>query len=83
MTPTGLEQRVRGILARIGVRGADEVPGGASLNDAGLVDSFLLLELIAALEEELGIAIHNREVVPENLDSVDALVAFAASKGAG
>ena len=55
----------------------------ASLYDTGVVDSFLLLQLLATLEAEFGIVIHNREVVPENLDSVDALVAYLVAKGVG
>jgi acyl carrier protein len=75
--------RVRDLLLRLGIPGAAEVDGAASLAAAGLVDSFRMLELLEGLEAEFGMAIENREVLPENLDSVDGIAAFVGRKLGG
>ncbi len=77
-----LTPRVRAVLSRLGVRDAAAIDGAASLSAAGLVDSFQMLELLVALEGEFAITIENREVLPENLDSIDGITAFLARKHA-
>jgi acyl carrier protein len=52
----------------------------ASLLDAGIVDSTGVLEVITFLESEFGITVDDAEMVPENLDSIDHLVAFVGRK---
>lgn len=52
----------------------------ASLLDAGIVDSTGVLEVTAFLEANLGIRIEDAEIVPANLDSIDAIVAFVGRK---
>ncbi len=49
---------------------------GDSLLQKGIVDSTGMMELIAFLESGFGIAITDAEMVPENLDSVNAIVSF-------
>lgn len=51
-----------------------------SLLDEGIVDSTGILEVIFFLEEHFQITIEDEEMVPENLDSVAAIVAFVARK---
>lgn len=51
-----------------------------SLLDTGVIDSTGVLELIQYLEETFGIAVDDEDLIPENLDSVDNLVAFVARK---
>jgi acyl carrier protein len=75
-----LTPRVRDLLSRLGVPGVAALDGAASLSEAGLVDSFRMLELLIALEAEFAITIENREVLPENLDSIDGIAAFMARK---
>lgn len=45
-----------------------------------VVDSTGFLELITFLEEAWGIAVDDEEMVPENLDSLDAIEAYVARK---
>ncbi len=58
----------------------------AALNDAdsflekGIIDSTGILELIYFMEDEFGIKVQDEEMIPENLDSVDNLIAFVARK---
>jgi len=51
-----------------------------SLMQAGIIDSTGVLELITFLEEEFGVKVADEEMTPENLDSVDRIVAFVGSK---
>ncbi len=51
-----------------------------SLIESGTIDSTGVLELIEFLEEEFHIRVADSETVPDNLDSVDRIVAFVARK---
>jgi acyl carrier protein len=53
---------------------------GDSFMDHHLVDSTGFLELITYLEESFGIVVEEEDMVPENLDSLDAIEAFLAVK---
>ncbi len=47
-----------------------------SLLDAGLIDSTGVLELVGFLEETFGIEVLDADIIPENLDTIDAIHAF-------
>jgi acyl carrier protein len=51
-----------------------------SLVEKGLIDSTGILELVAFLEEKYGISIEDTELVPENLDSINAMTTFLNRK---
>jgi len=51
-----------------------------SLMQTGVIDSTGVLELIMFLNEHFSIEIADEEMVPDNLDSVDNIVAFIARK---
>jgi acyl carrier protein len=51
-----------------------------SLLDSGVMDSTGVLELIAFLEATYGITVADSEIVPANLDSVDRISVYLASK---
>jgi acyl carrier protein len=53
---------------------------GDSFMELHILDSTGFLELISHLEEIYGIAVKDEEMVPENLDSLDAIDAFVARK---
>ncbi|MEO7013975.1 MAG: acyl carrier protein [Dokdonella sp.] len=52
------------------------LPNDASLLDRGVIDSTGVLEIVMFLEEEFAIKIRDSEMLPENFDSVNNLVAF-------
>lgn len=60
--------------------------GAAALGDADsflehhVLDSTGFLELIAHLEETYAIRVADDEMVPDNLDSIDAVVAYLTRK---
>ena len=51
-----------------------------SLLESGIVDSTGLLELVAFIEEKYGFSVGDRELVPENLDSLRNISRFVAGK---
>lgn len=53
-----------------------------SLLSRGIVDSTGMLEIIAFIEEELGVEIRDEEMVPANLDGVNRIAAFVERKRA-
>jgi acyl carrier protein len=61
----------------------DEVNADTSLFRDQLLDSMNLTALIAFLEEEFEIKVKPMEIVYENLDTVDHMLAFIARKKAG
>jgi acyl carrier protein len=51
-----------------------------SFLESGVIDSTGVLELVAYLEQQFGIAVGDRELLPENLDSVRNAAAFVTRK---
>ncbi len=51
-----------------------------SLLESGVMDSTGVLELIAFLETTYGITVADSEIVPANLDSVERVSVYLASK---
>ena len=51
-----------------------------SFLETGLIDSTGVLELVGFLEKSYAFRIHDDEIVPENLDSVQRIVAFVRAK---
>jgi len=61
---------------------SEVVPDDASLRDLGIVDSTGVLEVVLFLEREHGVTVEDSELLPENLDSIDAIAAFVRRKRA-
>lgn len=59
----------------------DDFSNDESFLRSGTIDSTGMLELISFVESTYDIEIDDTELVPENLDSVDNLVAYLARKG--
>lgn len=61
-------------------------PGALKSNDSflqkGILDSTSVLELAEFIERELHVKVPDEEMIPENLDSVDRIVAYVQRKGA-
>lgn len=52
----------------------------ASFLDEGVVDSTGTLELVTFVEETFNVTVNDDEIVPENFDSVNNLVAYIQRK---
>lgn len=51
-----------------------------SFMEKGIIDSTGIMEVVFYLEEEFGVKVADEEMVPENLDSINNLVAFVNRK---
>ena len=51
-----------------------------SFLDKGIIDSTGVLELVVFLEEKYHITLQDRELIPDNLDSINNLVRFVETK---
>jgi acyl carrier protein len=61
-------------------QGGDDLRDDESLLDKGVMDSTGALEIVAFVEEQYGISVGDREMVPENLDGIGRIAAFVARK---
>lgn len=60
--------------------GQGTVADDVSFLDTGIIDSTGVLELVAHIEQTYNIKIENSELVPENLDSLNAIAGFLERK---
>lgn len=51
-----------------------------SFLDMGVVDSTGIMEVIAYIEDEFEVNVEDEEMIPENLDSINSLVAYLTKK---
>ncbi len=63
------------------MRQGDDLADDVSFLGQGLLDSTGVLELVGFLEHRFGIEVSDQEMVPENLDSLDAIAAYIQRKG--
>jgi acyl carrier protein len=77
-----MEAQIRTFLAENFPLGADpkDLAGDASLLEAGIIDSTGVLELVDFIEETYGVKVEDEELLPENLDSIQNIVAFLERK---
>ena len=50
-----------------------EIPADLNLIDAGIIDSLGLLRVVVFLEEQFQVVIEPEDMVPENLNSIQAI----------
>jgi len=60
--------------------GDAELSGSDSLLEVGVIDSVGVLELIEHLESTYDFQIPDADVLPENLDSIDAITRYVAMR---
>ena len=58
----------------------DGLDDDASFLENGVIDSTGILVLVSFLEEEFSITVEDEELIPENLDSVNNVVAYVERK---
>ena len=51
-----------------------------SLLEKGIIDSTGVLEMVSFIEDTFNIEIKDEEIIPENLDSINNIVAFINGK---
>ncbi len=57
-----------------------DMTNDASFLAQGIIDSTGVLELVAHLEKTYGIRVRDEELTPDNLDSINAVVAYVERK---
>ncbi len=77
-----IENKIRQFLAEnfILSEQLDQLGNDDSFLDNGIIDSTGILELIFFVEEQFGIQIDTSEVLPENFDSINRLIAYIQRK---
>ncbi len=61
---------------------ASALANDASFLEKGIIDSTGVLEMIFFLEQEFALKVADKEMIPENLDSVNNIVRYVQSKQA-
>lgn len=61
-------------------RDTKEVAGDDSLLDSGLIDSTGIFEIVGFLETQFKIEVADEEIVPENFETMNDIVAFVSTK---
>ncbi len=79
-----VEHRIREFLKENFLLGMDsELGSSESLLGSGILDSTGVMELVAFLEKTFEIRVEDRDLIPENLDTLAAVVNFVESKTTG
>jgi acyl carrier protein len=84
MTPDEIKQQVRSYILKEFLPGEDPaaLTDSLSLIDGRILDSLATLRLVAHLEETYGFEFAAHEVGPQNLDTLDKIAGFVASRRA-
>ena len=81
MSMNELRVKIRGFIVENFLFGnEDGVKDDTSFLDEGIIDSTGILEMVSYLEEEFGISVEDEELVPENLGSINNVVAYLGKK---
>ncbi len=76
-----LKDKIRSFVIDIFLFGEDEdLKDNSSFLDEGIIDSTGILELVNFLEEHFAITVSDEDLLPENLDSINNVVAYLESK---
>lgn len=77
-----IEADVRGFVTDNFLFGRKNVSlaGDDSLLEQGLIDSTGVLELVSFIENKFEIKVEDDDLVPDNLDSINRLIAFIEAK---
>jgi acyl carrier protein len=83
-SPTNIKDQIRRFVIDQFLFGeGTDLSNDASFLEKGIIDSTGVLELVAFLVKAFGINVGDEELLPDNLDSVDAAGAFVQRKLGG
>ena len=78
-----IKERVRQfVVTTFYVPDPSQVTDTVSFLDTGIVDSTGVLEIIAFIQSEFGVAVEDDEILPENLDGVAKIAEYVQRKRA-
>jgi acyl carrier protein len=76
-----MKEKIRAFIVENFLFGNDQkLADDSSFLDGGIIDSTGILELVSFIEEEFNIKVADDELVPENLDSINNVVAYLERK---
>ncbi len=76
-----MREKIRAFIVENFLFGKDEgLDDETSFLDGGIIDSTGILELVSFIEEEFNMKVADDELVPENLDSINNVVAYLKKK---
>lgn len=76
-----INQRVREFISsNFYVQDATALADDASLLEHGIIDSTGVLEVITFIEDTFGVTVDDKEMLPENLDSIERISSFVRRK---
>jgi len=77
----GAREQIRSYIVENFLFGDDQgLEETTSFLESGMIDSTGILEVISFLEETFSIQINDKELVPENLDSISNIINFLDKK---
>ena len=76
-----LDEKIREALARVAKAPVPTDPE-TSLFDAGVIDSFALVDFVADLESEFNIKVPDKDLHPSKFESLAKISAYLTSRGA-
>lgn len=81
MSANGAREKIREFIIENFLFGSDDgLEDETSFLDSRIIDSTGILELVTFLEEEFSINVEDEELIPENLDSINNVVAYLGKK---
>jgi acyl carrier protein len=81
METLGTAQRVRSFILENYLLGSDyRLKDSDSFLDHSIIDSIGILQLVTFLQDSFGITVDDEELVPQNLDSIEAVSAYVQRK---
>ncbi|MFC1534171.1 acyl carrier protein [Thermodesulfobacteriota bacterium] len=76
-----MKEQIKAFIVENFLFGKDEgLNDDSSFLEEGIIDSTGILELVSFMEEEFSISIDDEELIPENLDSINNVVAYLERK---
>jgi len=76
-----VEQKLLAFFAQTFPREAGkQITTADALLDEGLIDSVGIFELVAFIERDFGVSVHDEEIVPENFETVAHIARFIERK---
>jgi acyl carrier protein len=80
--PDDTQKRLRNLVQKIAEKPIPQDPD-ESLFESGVLDSFALTDVVAAIEEEFAIKIPDKDLTPRKFDSIARMEDYIASRTTG
>jgi len=80
--PDDIQTRLRVVVQKIAQKPLPQDPE-ESLFESGVLDSFALADVVAAMEEEFAIKVPDKDLTPRKFDSIARMEAYVADHGGG